>query len=339
MLRITMEMKLCRNDSLPLPVAVSEEEVFPEQQHFEEDWSPGVPREYPDPTQIKEEQEEQEELRTSQKEEQLRGLGADCIEFRFPTSREKGQSDQGEPLWSLTPPQTQAVENQEGDPEPVDIRSFATVSHPKGFDIPFAYSDHQDNASSSAVSRNPVGRGSSTPLDPGPSVDYNPSLDPAPSTDPSQSAGEHCLKPNTVPRKTHRCLDCGETFGEPLNADLQRHGSQAKRSPGEFHVCKKRYVSTCKLKARVQLGHSGKPGTCPFCGRTFKQKAHLSRHMSIHTGKKPFSCSDCGKSFSRKETLTRHVIIHTGEKPFICGDCGKSFNRKEHLTGHRCAFH
>ncbi|XP_045069153.1 uncharacterized protein LOC121558849 isoform X2 [Coregonus clupeaformis] len=60
--RITPEIKLCRIDSLQLSLAVSHEEVPPEQQHCEQEWSPSLGQEDTEPTQIK---EEQEELRTS----------------------------------------------------------------------------------------------------------------------------------------------------------------------------------------------------------------------------------------------------------------------------------
>ncbi|XP_038843881.1 zinc finger protein 250-like [Salvelinus namaycush] len=68
LLGITPEIQLCRIDSLQL--SVSEEEVPPEQQHCEQEWSPSLGQKDPETTQIK---EEQEEVRTSQEEEQLQG--------------------------------------------------------------------------------------------------------------------------------------------------------------------------------------------------------------------------------------------------------------------------
>ncbi|XP_045069154.1 oocyte zinc finger protein XlCOF6.1-like, partial [Coregonus clupeaformis] len=290
------------------------EEVPPEQQHCEQEWSPSLGQEDPEPTQIK---EEQEELRTSQEEEQLQGLEPDIIEFIFTPSCVKSECDQEDPLWSLTLPQTQTVENRESDSEPVDLKPFGTVTHLNGFYIPCDPPDNQNNASSnsSAVSNDPVEFDSSTPLDPSPLLE------------------KHRSKPSTTSRKTHHCCDCGETFA--LKTDLQRHVTLPKKRLSECFFCKKRYNSTCKLKAHVQLCHGGKPFTCPVCGKTFKLKGVLSKHMRIHTGEKPFSCGDCGKCFSLKNNLTMHKLTHTREKPFSCGDCGKSFNRKEHLTRHK----
>eukprot|EP00063_Salmo_salar_P037366 XP_014012201.1 PREDICTED: zinc finger protein 2-like isoform X5 [Salmo salar] len=334
----TPEIKLCRIDSLKF--SVSEEEVPPEQQHCEQEWSPSLGQEDPEPTQIK---EEQEEVRTSQEEEQLQGL-FDTKDSTFTPSCVKSECDQEDPLWSLTLPQTQTVENRESDSKPVDLKPFVTVTHIKGLNIPCDPPDNQNNASShsSAVSSDTVGLDSSPPLDPSPPLE------------------KHCSKPSTTSRKTHCCRDCGETFA--LKADLQRHVTLFSKRPSECSSCQKRYNSTCKLKAHVRLCHGGKPYICPVCGKTFKYKGDLPRHMRIHTGENPFVCGDCGKSFNRKDSLTkhklthtgekpfscgcgknfslernlaRHKLTHTGEKPFTCGDCGKSFNRKDTLTMHK----
>ncbi|XP_041724190.1 zinc finger protein OZF [Coregonus clupeaformis] len=291
LLQITPEIQLCRIDSLQL--SVSEEEVPPEQQHCEQEWSPSLGQEDPEPTQIK---EEQEELRTSQEEEQLQGLEADTIEFIFTPSCVKSECDQEDPLQSLNLPQTQTVENRKRDSKPVDVKPVGTVTHIKGLYIPCDPPDNKNNASShrSAVSNDPVGLDSSPPLDPN--------------------------------------RDCGETFS--LKADLQRHATLTKKRLSECRFCNKCYNSTCKLEAHVRLCHSGKHCTCPVCGKTIKYKGDLSRHMSIHTGEKPFSCGDCGKSFNQKGNLNLHKLTHTGEKPFSCGDCGKSFYQKGDLRKH-----
>ncbi|XP_010901162.1 gastrula zinc finger protein XlCGF57.1-like [Esox lucius] len=308
MLRITPEIQLRRIDSLQF--SLSKEEVPPEQQHCEQEWSPSLWQEDPEATQIK---EEQEELRNSQDEE----LGANIIEFKFPSPSIKIECDHERPFQSMTLPQTQTVENIESDSRPVDLQPFSTVTHLRGLDIPCEPPDSLNNFSShsSALIRDPVGLASSLPLD----------------RDPPMT--EHHPKLPTMSRKSHQCQDCGEMF--VLKADLQRHVTLTRKRPSECVSCKKRYNSTCKLKAHVRLCHSEKPGSCPVCGKTFKLKAHLSKHMRIHTGEKPFTCDECGKSFSQKGHLTIHKLTHTGEKPFSCADCGKSFGRQQHLTTHK----
>ncbi|XP_055793271.1 gastrula zinc finger protein XlCGF57.1-like isoform X2 [Salvelinus fontinalis] len=316
LLRITPEIQLCRIDSLQLSLAVSEEEVLPEQQHCEQEWSPSLGQENPELPQIK---EEEEKLGTSQEEEQLQGLEAD---IKFTPSCVKSECDQEDPLQPFTSPQTQTVENRESDPKQVDLTPFVTVTHLKGLYIPCERPDNQNNASShrSAVSSDPVGLDSSPPFDPSSSLNPNPSV------------VEHCFKPSTTPRKTHHCRDCGEMFA--LKADLQRHVTLFKKRLSECRFCRKRYNSTCKLKAHVRLCHSGKPYTCPVCSKTFKLKGYLSKHMRIHTGEKQFKCGDCGKSFIHKWNLRSHPLTHTEEKPFSCDDCGKIY-QKGNLRNHK----
>uniref|UniRef100_A0A4W5JW40 Uncharacterized protein n=1 Tax=Hucho hucho TaxID=62062 RepID=A0A4W5JW40_9TELE len=170
LLRITPEIQLCGIDSLQL--SVSEEEVPPEQQHCELEWSPSLGQEDPETTQIK---EEQEEVKTSQEEEQLQGIFVikDSI---FTPSCVKSEFDQEDPLRSLTLPQTQTVENRESDSKPVDLTPFVTVTHIKGLYIPCDPPDNQNNASShsSAVSSNTVGLDSSPQLDPRRNAAYDP---------------------------------------------------------------------------------------------------------------------------------------------------------------------
>uniref|UniRef100_A0AAZ3NPP7 C2H2-type domain-containing protein n=1 Tax=Oncorhynchus tshawytscha TaxID=74940 RepID=A0AAZ3NPP7_ONCTS len=300
LLRRTPEIQLCRIDSLQL--SVSEEEVPPEQQHCEQEWSPSLGQEDPETKQIK---EEQEEVRTSQEEEQLQGL-VDTKDSIFTPSCVKSEFDQED--------QTQTVENRERDSKPVDLKPSVTVTHIKGLNIPCDPPDNQNNASShsSAVSSDTVGLDSSPPLDPT-DLQRHVTL-----TRKRPSECRFCNKhyKSTCKLKAHvrlchgeksfSCCDCGKSFS--LKDHLNKH----------------------------ILTHTGeKPFSCCYCGKSFSQKGVLGRHIRTHTGEKPFSCGDCGKSFSQKVVLGRHIRTHTGEKPFSCGDCGKRFSVKRNLIKHK----
>ncbi|KAL1023942.1 hypothetical protein UPYG_G00049330 [Umbra pygmaea] len=335
----TPENQPCRKDSLQF--SVFEEEVPPEQKRCEQEWSPSLGQEDPEPTQIK---EEPEELWTRKEEEQLQGLEEDIMQFRVTPHCVKGDVDQEDLFQSVTFTQTQNVENRQVEYKAVDLQQFVPEAHLNGLNVPCdppSASQNTDSTHSSAPTEGPVGL-CHAPWYPSPPI------------------GEHHSQLSTTFFKTHCCRDCGETFG--LRAELQRHETVARLGVSECSFCRQQYNSTCKLKAHIQTCHTEKLSACPFCGKTFKCQGVLSRHMRIHTGEKPFSCGDCGKSFkyihmlkqhklthtgekpysctfcgksfNRKEVLTTHIRTHTGEKPYSCGDCGKSFNRKEILTTH-----
>ncbi|KAL1006061.1 hypothetical protein UPYG_G00067340 [Umbra pygmaea] len=297
MLRMTPDIKLPRIDSMQFSLPVCEDEVPPEQQHSEQEWSPSLEQEL-EPIQIK---EEQEDLRTSQEEEQLQWLDADNIEFRFPSSCVKSECDQ---VKSLTLPQAHNVENRESEFKPVDHTPFDTVTHLTTHGDPCNPPDKNNAFSNSpAVSSDPLGLNSCSLLNLSPPMD---------------NVRSHC--------------DWYEMLA--LKANDNGHVTLANIRPSECHLCKKTYNSTSKLKAHVQVCHMEEAYTCPFCHKSFQLKGHLSRHMRIHTGEKAFRCGDCGKSFGFKETLDLHILTHTREKPFNCTFCNKRFSQKANLSKH-----
>ncbi|XP_021417435.2 uncharacterized protein LOC110489153 [Oncorhynchus mykiss] len=106
------EIKLHKADAQQLTLPISEEEVLPEQQHCEQEWSPSLIQEDPVPTQIKEEQEEQQ---TSQEEDQLQGL-FDTKDSIFTSPCVESDCDQENPSQPSHLHQTQTVEDRERDP-------------------------------------------------------------------------------------------------------------------------------------------------------------------------------------------------------------------------------
>ncbi|XP_042170797.1 pinin-like isoform X1 [Oncorhynchus tshawytscha] len=107
------EIKLRRADSQQLSLSVSEEEVPHEQQHCDQERSPSQGQEDPEHTQVK---EEQEELRTSQKEDHPQGLEPDTKDILIPACV-KSHYEQDPPLPSHL---DQTLENRERDSLPTN---------------------------------------------------------------------------------------------------------------------------------------------------------------------------------------------------------------------------
>jgi len=118
-------------------------------------------------------------------------------------------------------------------------------------------------------------------------------------------------------------------------SDVNHDGScnTAKKSVS-CSECSKQFISKQSLMSHMRVHIGGQPFACIYCGKGFNHNSHLKTHMRVHTGEKPFGCDVCGKRFSERGNLSSHMRVHTGEKPFVCDDCGKRFNTNTNLKAH-----
>ncbi|XP_021454604.2 zinc finger protein 300 [Oncorhynchus mykiss] len=356
------EINLHRADVQQLNLSVSEEDVPPEQHQCEQEWSPSLGQEDPEPTQIK---EEQEELRTSQEEEQIQGLEADAIEFIFNPVCVKSDRDE-DPTQPSHLYQAQKERNGERDTLPsTTTENIKTEpggedyieSEPTSVSQPFSIvqSENRQSVSGRETGGPPSGfksvKSKITKMVKGQMSHIN-------SKD-KRSTQLSLLKSSSQSNSTPCCKLCGKSFHQM--GSLIKHVQTHEDKEGICGVCGKCFQSTESMEGHFQThitasfccdvcskgfsknsklivhmrSHTGEtPFRCCHCSKGFKQNGSLKIHMRIHTGEKPFSCPICCTCFSQNGDLKIHMRIHTGEKPYSCCHCGQGFNQKGNLKTH-----
>ncbi|KAM6925924.1 uncharacterized protein PEZ65_009541 [Lycodopsis pacificus] len=280
------------------------EEVPSEQQ----EWSSSLDQEDPEPSHIK---EEQEELCTSQEGEQLQGLEEADVKFSFTPVKSEDEEEEAQSS-QLHQRQTEQMGTEAdgedcGGPEP--DRNLAPDRYPEP--------DTDEKT------------GDSYDTDEG--GDWKKAREP--------QSGLNYVKPNEVRvsdsrcsagEKRFRCSECEKTFGTSQN--LKRHmRTHTGEKPFSCSVCKKSFNDRSYLQIHMRTHTGEKPFSCSVCKKSFNVRSTLQSHMRTHTGEKPFSCSVCKKSFNVRSC---HMRTHTGEKPFSCSVCKKSFNERSTLQSH-----
>lgn len=289
-------------------------ETLADQQHDGKGWSHGLGQEDPEPTQIK---EEQQELGTSQEEEQLQECkDADIIQFILPPSSPWVDHDQ-DPSPSLQP-QSQNRDGVEDGSE--NGGPLSRLNKP------------QSNKTQTVKrQRSRVPSRKSTEL---------PHVKPVKSNhcchlcEKSFSYMQHLL--NHVQRVHSKdteihCGVCGKSLesNDSLTVHLKTHINTRI-----CHVCGKHCVSNSAMTEHM-ASHTGvKPHRCHVCGKECSRKGDMKIHMRIHTGEKPFCCPFCSKGFTHSGHLKKHMRSHTGERPYQCEVCGRGFAQSIHLKNH-----
>ncbi|XP_071207943.1 zinc finger protein 70-like isoform X2 [Salvelinus alpinus] len=340
---------------------VSEEEVPPEQQHFEKEWSPNLGQEV---------KEEQEELRTNQGKEQLQRLEEDFI---FSSAFVKSDNDQ-DPSQSSDLHQTQSVENRQRDPVPctsteqinTETDEENSVSDPTSDSRPLSAANPQ--CSAAQIENNDAyqrerggpqslglmgiqtvkGQWSCFSTNEG-RVSMELSHLKSPSSVIQSPALPLCyckvcgksfismislvtLMTIHMTDEDHLCGVCGKHFDstESMQEHLQTHID----TRFSCHVCSKRFTVNTELIMHMAIHEGDKSFKCSYCGKCFSNRSNMNKHIRSHTGEKLYQCPHCGKGFSSSSNLKVHIKSHTGEKSYPCRFCGKRFIQKAHMELH-----
>ncbi|XP_051246704.1 oocyte zinc finger protein XlCOF8.4-like isoform X2 [Dicentrarchus labrax] len=230
-------------------------------------WRPSLDQEDPEPPHIK---EEQEEVRTSQKGEQLQGFTFTPVPVNSDDDddEEKPQSSQ------LHQRLTEQMETDDGEdcggPEP------ARNSDPDRHLQP----DTEDTTGYRFEPDTEAHLGLNLPEDMG----YN-----------------SC-------EKLFHCSVCGKQFNQ--NSNLKTHmRTHTGEKPFTCSFCGKRFGQKAHLQSHLKRHTGEKPYSCSLCNRCFSRSEHLQLHMRTHTGEKPFLCSGCGERFTWRHQFKNHKCV------------------------------
>ncbi|XP_053294580.1 zinc finger protein 184 [Pleuronectes platessa] len=296
------ELRLHRVDVQQL--MVNKEQVPPVQQQ----WSPLVDQEDPEPPYIK---EELEEPWTNQEGEQLQQLEQADIKFPWTAVTMKSEEDEEKPeLSQLHQSQTEENRADCGEQEP------ARNSGPDGH-LQQGTEDKTED-SSETVDRED---------------DWMQTREPQSGLNSKNNKKPLSDMKCKSRRKTFDCSECGKRFRHKSSLILHikfHTGERPLRCSECGQIFKYNYYLTVHM-----MTHTGeRPYSCSECGKGFKCKGELNGHVKTHIGEKLLSCSECGERFRRKIYLTAHMETHKEEKLFSCSECGRRFKLKGKLAGH-----
>ncbi|XP_023259764.1 zinc finger protein OZF-like [Seriola lalandi dorsalis] len=305
------EIKLHRTE-LPQQHVCKEEEVLTDQQLCDQERNSSLDQEDPEPPQIK---EEEEELCTSQKGEQL-VLKQETDTFMLTPTNEESDHQ----LLSHNSPVAES-KDQEGSELVVPESTGNAEMQPKQrYHKNTSHSDNVHNSPTSKSNCNTQTGKKSLKCDTcGKDFQY-------------KSLLIIHLRTHTGERP-YSCETCGKRFSN--KSALKRHiRIHTGEKPYSCNTCGKGFAGRDGLSVHMRTHTSEKPYTCNTCGKRFSDTPMLKKHLRIHTGEKPFSCKMCGKRFARSYCLLIHIRTHTGEKPYACNTCGKQFHQVSGLKRH-----
>ncbi|XP_034092644.1 zinc finger protein 3-like isoform X3 [Gymnodraco acuticeps] len=116
-------------------------------------------------------------------------------------------------------------------------------------------------------------------------------------------------------------------------SDMQRKTCTMKNNL-KCETCGKDFKYMSVLRRHMTIHTDEKPYSCQTCGRGFRESSSLMYHMRVHTNEKKYTCKTCEKKFRFNIDFESHMGIHTGDMPYVCMTCEKSFNEESKLKRH-----
>ncbi|XP_067092084.1 zinc finger protein 26-like [Osmerus mordax] len=282
----------------------------------------------PEPPQIIKEQE----LWTSQEEEQLQGLQSETTDSMFTSTSVKHDWDQEGFSECSHLDQTVKVENREGDSLPTNTTEEQIKPEPHVQDYAAPELDSDSQPLSVVAPDCPIAQSLEEEEHEGVLLLLN-------RTQNNEALPrEHMPLRRHTGKTIHQCQQCNKTFSRKGALVFHIRTHTVKKSY-QCQQCNKRFSQSGSLLKHIRTHTGEKPYQCQECNKLFARSDTLVGHMKTHTGEKPFQCQQCNKRFSKKGNLVVHMRTHTGEKPYQCQECSKPFPQSgslyKHMRTHR----
>ncbi|XP_059196090.1 zinc finger protein ZFP2-like [Centropristis striata] len=110
--------------------------------------------------------------------------------------------------------------------------------------------------------------------------------------------------------KPYICKTCRKCFRTSSHLKSHMRTAHTGEKPYLCNTCGKRFNQKSTLTVHTRMHTGERPYSCKTCRKCFRTSSHLKGHMRTHTGDKPYICNICGKQFCDSSTMMKHCKNH-----------------------------